>query len=783
MITEAARRALQAGDPGAALDLLDTCGVRDADWHTLRGMAQLAREAWTEALYELMAAMAAGDTQPATALNLALARAGGGDVDAALAAIDNLEAANPGWSELPFRRAEILRGAGRAEAAIAAYEQALELAPRRADALLRLGVLHLLQGNARTAETVLLRCCGVAPGNHEAWDALGVASGALGDTVAAEAAFSRAHALQPTSLPVALRFAHMAAANGHAEAEIARLERASPLDAVALAARAMLHVEQGRDALAHELLEAAVTVAPHSAELANLRADTIMRGNRSPEVVAALEAALALHPDSYMLRNNLSVALSGIHRHTDALTVLDALAPEHCERPEVYCSRAVALYSLGRQAEAVAMARHATTLAPHALLVWKTLANALLYSEEASNAVLAPVLARASGACPRPALPALPVARGPDKRLRVGLLSAALRTHPVGWLTLPGWENLDPNAFELVCIAQAEGSDPMQRRFRAAAAEWHPMATGPTPDLARRVRALELNILVDLSGYSDPGLLGHCAARLAPVQVKWVGMQNCSTGIPEIDWFVSDRWETPPELAADYTERLMLMPDGYACYAPPTHAPGVEPLPARRTGRVTFGCFNNLAKVTPRVVATWSAILARVPASRLVLKTHQLADPACARFVHDSFARHGIGAERVELRGGSSHRALLGEYGDIDFVLDPFPYSGGLTTCEAMWMGVPVLTCPGDTFASRHSASHMSNAGFADWVVPDLDAYVDEAVRRAADLDALASLRAGLRERMRRSPLCDGPRFGRHLGHALRHAWHEACATAAVSER
>ena len=165
-----------------------------------------------------------------------------------------------------------------------------------------------------------------------------------------------------------------------------------------------------------------------------------------------------------------------------------------------------------------------------------------------------------------------------------------------------------------------------------------------------------------------------------------------------------------------------------------------------------------------------------------MLKTHQLADPPTAARLRGAFAGHGIDPARVETRAGSGHRAFLGEYNDIDLVLDPFPYSGGLTTCEALWMGVPTVTVPGETFAARHSASHLSNAGLAEWVAPDLAGYIDRAVAAAADIDGLARLRAGLRARVKASPLCDAPRFGRSLGTALRTAWQDWCAVTLAAE-
>ncbi len=220
---------------------------------------------------------------------------------------------------------------------------------------------------------------------------------------------------------------------------------------------------------------------------------------------------------------------------------------------------------------------------------------------------------------------------------------------------------------------------------------------------------------------------------------------------------------------------MLQLPDGYICYSPPPYAPDVALLPTVSNGYVTFGCFNNLAKVTPRVVATWAAILHRVANARLVLKTHQFSDEPTAARLQAAFVAQGIDPARVELRGSSRHRAFMREYNDIDIVLDPFPYSGGLTTCEALWMGVPTVTLPGEIFASRHSLSHLSNVGLTDWVAEDLDSYVALAVTKAADLAALAALRAALRARVKLSPLCDARRFGHGLGQALRQAWRAWC--------
>lgn len=246
----------------------------------------------------------------------------------------------------------------------------------------------------------------------------------------------------------------------------------------------------------------------------------------------------------------------------------------------------------------------------------------------------------------------------PERRLRVGLLSGTMKVHPVGWLTLAGIEALDRDAFSVVALAQHTAGDWIARRFQACA-EWHSIEGMDDEAVARHARALELDILIDLGGYGDHGRMSACALRLAPVQMKWVGSQAHSSGLRAMDWFITDRWETPAGYDHLYSERLLRLPDGYACYLPPPDAPPVAPLPALSHGHVTFGCFNNLAKVNPALIAAWAAILRRVPTARLRLRTQQFDDPDVADRVRGRFLRHDIDPDRLDFAGSASHRALL----------------------------------------------------------------------------------------------------------------------------
>nr|WP_294509851.1 tetratricopeptide repeat protein [uncultured Rhodopila sp.] len=744
------------------------------------GVACLAEGRFEEALTPLRLALSLGDAQPATMLNLAIAEDRAGVRDHARRLMQAVAVRLPDWDEPVLRLAESFRATGDHAAAEEAYRQVLELNPARTEALIALGGLLLMRRQPEEARDLLLRCCGIAPDNAEAWNTFGLACKAMADARTALTAFIRAQTLRPSVAAYWVNGADVSLLAGEADAELARLSVACaqhPLNPAVPIGLGMLFDRLGRQAEAIDALEAATELAPGAPGPLMLLAAVLARTSRTQQAEAVLRRLSALDPGNVAVQNDHAAILMRLHRHPEARALLlDVL---DCSEPTVVSlsNLANATACVGLQEEAVAVARRAISLDPAAVLPRRVMCNALPYRDGVTGAELLAAMGECSAVLPRTRLPPLANRMDSERPLSVGLLSGTLRAHPVGWLTVAGIENLDPEQFNVVCLSQRSApDDPFTRRFRAVAQDWVDVDGLSDVALAEAARARGIDIVIDLGGYGDAARMTACANRLAPVQIKWVGMQSHSSGLAEMDWFLTDRWETPEGFERFYSEKLLRLPDGYVCYSPPPYAPDVAPPPALANGYVTFGCFNNLAKITPRVIETWAEILRQVPESRLVLKTHQFSDAATASTVHAAFATEGVPAHRLELRGPSGHRAFMAEYGDIDIVLDPFPYSGGLTTCEALWMGVPTIALPGEIFASRHSASHLSNAGLADWVTGSVGTYIGMAVARAADIPALAELRAGLRERVRRSPLCDAPRFGKHLGMALRHGWRAWCA-------
>ena len=367
-----------------------------------------------------------------------------------------------------------------------------------------------------------------------------------------------------------------------------------------------------------------------------------------------------------------------------------------------------------------------------------------------------------------------PNPRDPDKRLKVGYVGGDFCAHPVGMFFTAFFRHHDKNAVETFVYMTGADTDHVTESLRGQADHWRDAALLDDAAFAEAARADGIDILVDTAGHTAMNRLRAFARRCAPVQATGFGVMG-TTGLDGMDYFLADRFEIPPGHEKFYSESVVRLPGDNVCFAPPDYAPAVAPLPARERGFVAFGCFNAAGKISPEAIALWSRALVLAPGSRMLLKNFGLGVPECRERFIRLFSGHGIGADRLILEGPATHAELLAAYGRVDIALDPIPYSGGLTTLESLWMGVPVVTLPGETFASRHSASHLANAGYPELIAKDAGDYVAIALKLASDLDGLANLRARLRPKMAASPVCDGARYARGLEAAYRAMWRRWC--------
>ncbi len=369
-------------------------------------------------------------------------------------------------------------------------------------------------------------------------------------------------------------------------------------------------------------------------------------------------------------------------------------------------------------------------------------------------------IARAGGERPRPLLD--PVGNRP---LRVGYVSADFCQHTVGLFVKDVLKAHDPARVRVFAYSAGRVRD-WVTDFIQGVCHFRDVASVSDHDLAAMIRTDGIDVLIDLSGHTAGSRLTVFAHRPAPVQVSWLGYFS-TTGLPCMDAVLQDEWHAPSGAEEWFSEPLIRLSGGRLVYTPVPWAPVESARPSLRRGYITFGCCNNSAKLNEQVLQLWSSILKQVPESRIVLKWRTFNDPELRRKITSLFTAHGVEPARVDLRGPSFHVDLLKEYADIDIALDPFPFTGGLTSCEALWMGVPVVTWPQSRAVSRQTYAYLSAIGLPELAARDADDYVRVAVELANDSERLSALSIGLRQRMQASSLMDVTGFTRQLEHGL----------------
>ncbi|MCP4394069.1 MAG: tetratricopeptide repeat protein [Alphaproteobacteria bacterium] len=364
-----------------------------------------------------------------------------------------------------------------------------------------------------------------------------------------------------------------------------------------------------------------------------------------------------------------------------------------------------------------------------------------------------------------------------DRKIRLGFVSNGLGLHPVGFFSVGMFEHLDKEQFEIHCYSDRKGeNDELTKEIRGLVDSWVETSALSLSELSEQIKNDEIDILYDLYGHTDTNRLLMFADKTAPIQITWAGYVG-TTGVHAMDYLMADRFHVPETEEHFYHEEVLRMPNCYICYTPPKNCPSVASLPMSRNGYITFGCFNNPAKINDKVLIAWAHILDRVPSSQLLLKYRGMNDPLVVERISRIISHFGIDMERVKCLPYSTRNEFLDTYNEVDIALDTFPYSGGVTTCEALWMGVPVITKPGKTFAGRHSFSHLSNTGLTETIATNTDEYIKLAEKLAKDATWLSNTRLELRAKMTHSPLCDAERFSKDFAKELRQIWKKWCET------
>jgi predicted O-linked N-acetylglucosamine transferase (SPINDLY family) len=559
---------------------------------------------------------------------------------------------------------------------------------------------------------------------------------------------------------IAVERYEQALANGYEDSEILRRLGAC-------------HAHLGDFTGAVEALGKAAGHAPDDARIWNNLAVVEIRLGRTDAAAAHCRKALALQPDYPAALNNLGIAL----QHDGAFSEAESLHRKAAELnpglADAWANLGVALRGQSRYRDAFDAFTRSIDLQPRNPALWSNRLLCLQYDPDCDPEAVWQAHREFGevfgvGAGGGPARPPLDLVAGYrcGRPLRVGYVSPDFRSHSVAFFIEPVLAAHDPDAVESYCYADVAAPDRVTGRLQGLAGTWRNVCGMDDAALAEQIRSDRIDILVDLAGHTACNRLGLFAARPAPVQVTWLGYPG-TTGLREIDYRLTDVVADPDD--SHHSERPVRLPGGFHCYQPPADSPE----PERTSDRPpTFGSFNNLSKVTPEVMRSWVALTASVPDARLLLKSRPLSDPAIRESYLAIAAEAGLSADRVELVGHvpglADHLAL---YARVDVALDPFPYAGTTTTCEALWMGVPVVTQLGDSHPGRVGASLLTTTGLGELIGESWEETAGVARALVTDEARLDGYRQSLRPRLAASPLCDAEKFTRGLEDALHCMW------------
>jgi len=672
--------------------------------------------------------------------------------------------------------------AGDLQQAETLYRQVLAQIPNNAEANHFLGVIACQHGRFETGVRLMRKAIKARPDYAEAHKNLGKALKELKLLDEALISFQKALSIRPD---------HAEALNdlGNVFYELRRVDEAISCFRKSLAIRPDFFIalnnlgnilqEKGFLEEAITCFEKALAVKPGFPVLYFNLGNALKDKGSFNEAVAYYKKAIAIKPDYAEALNNLGIALKELGQLEEAALFYHkaiAITPDYAEAMSNLC---VLLGSQAKVEEALAYLRKALRYKPdftigHSNVLYlmnyvgklsqkEIYEESLRWDTQHAKALLHP--SQASGNKP-----------DAERKLRIGYVSPDFRDHSVAYFVEPVIQAHNREALEIFCYANVNKPDMVTERLKALADHWSFIAGNNATEIAEKIRLDEIDILVDLAGHSLNNSLLAFAHKPAPIQISWLGYPN-TTGMQAMDYRLTDAVADPVGDADRlHSEKLVRLENGFLCYGADKSAPAPAKPPFLQQGYITFGSFNNLAKLGPEVVQSWAEILRNVPGSHLLLKSKQLSDAAThRRFLH-LFAEQGIDPSRLKLYGWLPDKdGHLGLYSRVDIALDPFPYNGTTTTCEAMWMGVPVVTLLGDRHVGRVGASIMHQIGLEEFVASSIENYVQLAAAIARDQERLAGMRKSLRQRLLESKLMDKRLFTKTLESAYRQMWRKYC--------
>jgi protein O-GlcNAc transferase len=750
-----------------------------ASAHNCLGVLLAQRGQLAEAVASFRQAQRAHPDNVEIQNNLGLALARHGELDEAVECYGRALQLKPDYTVAHYNLGLALSAQGRHEAAIAAFQQALRILPNYPEALNDLG--NALAELERFDEAVAsyLKAVSLRPQYAEAHFNLAIVLGKQEKLEDAIAHYRQAVRHKPDYADAHFGLGNALRHGGRSAEARANLDQALACYQQALRLRpdwaeayfnlAWTLDEQGKTAEAEPYYQQAVRLKPDWAEGHHNLGLVRKKQGKLAQAVAHYQEAVRLKPDfpeAYYTMGNALQDMGNLEEAIDAFQHAIRLKPDfamaHNNLGGIYLQQ-------GIPDKALASFRQALKLQPDLAEVQSNLLFCLNYDPDADpDAVFEEY--RRWGQLKVPATPPPPHANDPDPEriLRIGYVSPDLRQHALVRYFEPVLAHHDPRQVHAICYAEIAKPDIVTSRLQKLAHGWFSTCRLTDDQIAQRIRDDRIDILVDLAGHTGNHRLGVFARKPAPVQATWLGYLN-TTGLSTMDYRLTDDVLDPPGQPVRDTEELFRLPGGMCCFARLVDAPEVAPLPALQRGFLTFGSLHSLFKFNGRVFDLWSEVLKALPTSRLVMYRDTLTATAREN-IRRQFTERGVAVDRLDLRHGACTAGYLGIYSDVDVSLDVFPCTGGVTTCESLWMGVPVLSLCGVRPVARNTAGHLSRVGLNDWIVETPEAFVALAVNLEKDLVRLAQVRAGLRDTMVTS-MCDAERFTRILEDAFRTMW------------
>ncbi|MBA4801328.1 MAG: tetratricopeptide repeat protein [Euryhalocaulis sp.] len=659
------------------------------------------------------------------------------------------------------------------EAARALYAKVVQQEARNPALLARAARAAHLAGKLDQAEGLYGRALKIDPKNSDAHTGLVVVQFARRKLKAAAASAAQAMKLgiDPIDLVYTASLAELQLGRADkSEQLLTGLLKRDPKHVGALIDLGNIGMKRGHLKTAEILYREAVLIDPERAAALN-NLGTILADMKQPEEAETLiRRSIELAPNDYKMHVNYGRFLHKMNRLEEAREAYQDAIKVNPNSFAAHSNLAGVWKDLNHFSESYEHYERAIRLAPDAHFVRSNHIFTACHDPEVPNEETLGMAERFAETVRAKARPFTHAARKDPRKtpLKIGFISADFREHAVCFFLEALLPRIDRGRFHLTAYANQTVEDDYTRRLKQSFGDWRATSQMSDADLAGRIKADNIDVLIDLSGHTGGNRLPVFAWKPAPVQVTWLGLE-ATTGLSEIDYIIVDAWSLTEPDEALFTEKPWRMPDVRQCFSPPDINRPVSPLPALKNGYVTFGSFNKYSKLNERTFSVWGEILWRVPQSRLLLKSKSFGDAVTRKRIFETFSNQGISPERIVLRGATASREEhLETYDEIDIALDPIPYPGITTTLEAMWMGAPVLALRGEKFLERASDSILSAAGLPDWIAETPESYIEQAAARAADLESLSALRAGLRDQVGASPLCDADGFARKFENAIK---------------